>query len=185
MSSQTTEIVPETSDSPKNDSSPADGHAMKADPRDDQDDSLSWVDESSSDEPPADEFATIANPPEDEDSPKYTTRADDIGRDESLPDYTPGMLGLNVNDLNPEHAPEPAGHTNLPTSANVTNTPLPPTAQEDADFLLAQQLQAEFDAESAQSFRVEEPLANAYSVNENVEIGQEILDKGSKTLKDI
>lgn len=178
MSGQTTETAPETSDSLNNDFSPADGSATISDPRDDQDDSLSWVDESSSDEFPVDESATIANPREHENSPRNDARVGEAARDESFPDYAPEMLGSDVDDTNSNYAP-------VPTSVTMSNTPLPLPTQEDADLLLAQQLQAEFDAESAQSFRIEQPLANAYFVNANDDKGHERLEKGGKTLKDI
>jgi hypothetical protein len=185
MSGQTTETTPETSDSLNNEFSPADESATISDPRDDQDDSLSWVDESSSEELPVDESATVADPRKDKDSSRNAAQVGEAVRDESFPDYAPEMLGLDVDDPNSSYAPVPAGHTNLPTSITISNTPLPPPTQEDADFLLAQQLQAEFDAESAQSFCIEQPLANSYFVHANDDNGHERLDKGGKTLKDI
>jgi hypothetical protein len=143
------------SDSPKNDTAPADESAITSDPREDEDDSLSWIDESS-EESSVDESATVANPPD---------------------EYFPRLEERSSND-----AVVKSGYTNLPSTINVDNASLPPATQEHADSLYAQQLQVEFDTESAQSLR-----NNRSHVEDDMTADKEQTrpDKGGKFLKDI
>jgi hypothetical protein len=155
MPNKSTETAPEMSDSPKNDTAPADESAMTSDLRDDEDDSLSWVDESS-EESSLDKPATVAKPSD---------------------EYSPRLEERSSND-----AMVKTGYTNLPSTINVDNTSPSPATQELADSLYAQQLKVEFDTESAQSFRnnrshVEDDVT--------ADKEQTRPDKGGKFLKDI
>lgn len=185
MSDRTTETAPGPPDSPKDEMPPADEYPVIFDPRDDQDDSLSWVDEPSSDETPFADGSTAFHPSADRDSPSHEAQVNEASMTEPSPEDCTETLAPDVDNNSANHAAVSVGLSSLPTSTIVSNTPLLPTTQEDADFLLAQQLQAEFDAESAQLLNNAQSRTNTNPLDSNEHKRQVRLDKGGKTLESI